>query len=47
MDPQTAAADTAKQDAYKQKLAATKAQSNIDSAKADRNAAMAKADDAG
>jgi hypothetical protein len=45
VDDQTAAADIARQKMYKHKLDAAKAQSNADSAIADRDAAQAKAED--
>jgi hypothetical protein len=44
VDDRTAAADTARQDMYKHKLDAAKAQSKADSAIADRDAAQAQAD---
>jgi hypothetical protein len=44
VDDQTAATDTARQNMYKHKLDAAKAQSNADSAIADRDAAQAQAD---
>jgi hypothetical protein len=44
VDDRTAATDTARQDMYKHKLAAAKAQSKADSAIADRDVAQAQAD---
>ena len=44
VDDRTSATDTARQDMYKHKLDAAKAQSNADSAIADRDAAQAQAD---
>ena len=44
VDEQTAAADTARQDMYKHKLDAAKAQAKADSAIADRDAAQAQAE---
>ena len=46
VDSQTATADAARQDMYKNKLDAAKAQSKADSAAADRDAALARADEA-